>query len=343
MKRLLGAGAGFCLVMAALGARAAVLEVPASASIQDAVDAASPGDTIFVGPGEHCGATLDKSVRLVGFGKPTIVGCAEGPALANGLRVGFLLPGANGASAASGTHIAGFVFDGVGVSNENVEPLAFGVLARFANDVTVAFNRFRGTTQAVTNTAGDRWSIFSNEVSGVAPLRCPGFCTGGDGIVIQTARAPLAVPGGAADPLNRPEDNRVLLNAIRGTIPDGFDSFAVAGVLVLAADGTRVTHNWLSIPDNPDAAAPGEGVEIGNACCGNPVALVPGSRNTEVAFNDGRASELAVVVEGTGGANTDGLVLRRNRGLVKVEDAAPVALARAALTTADPRAPSPTQ
>lgn len=40
-----------------------VLRVPSDFStIQAAVDAASPGDQIRVGPGEWCGATIDKQV-----------------------------------------------------------------------------------------------------------------------------------------------------------------------------------------------------------------------------------------------------------------------------------------
>jgi hypothetical protein len=42
--------------------------------------------------------------------------------------------------------------------------------------------------------------------------------------------------------------------------------------------------------------------------------VVPGSRDTAVLFNQGSASELVLVVEGTAGENTHGLVLLGNRG-----------------------------
>ena len=43
---------------------------------QAAVDAARPGDVIQVARGQHCGATITKSLTLIGSGWPTIVGCA---------------------------------------------------------------------------------------------------------------------------------------------------------------------------------------------------------------------------------------------------------------------------
>lgn len=305
-----------------LGAPAlgAVVHVPEDQpTIQGAIAAANAGDVIDVGPGSYCGATLDKPLRLVGRGHPTIIGCADGPALSNGTRIGFFLPGSAGDSAASGSVIVGFTFDGRGISNANLEPLALGVFGRFANDVVVEANRFLGTVQAVTNTAGDRWVVSQNTISGLTLFDCTRFCAGGDGIVVQIARGGIAAPGGSAAPVNRPENNVVSHNRIDGSIPDGFDVFSMAGVLVLAADGTTVAHNDVAIPDNPTANAAGEGILVTNACCGDFTAILPGSRNTVIAFNDGRDSEFAVVVEGTGGENTEGLVLSHNRGLVVVE------------------------
>ena len=90
------------------------LRVPIdSPTIQAAVDAASSGDQIRVGPGEWCGATITKTLDLFGEGA-TIIGCASNPALGP-FRIGFFFPGT---SDASGTTIRHFVFDGEGVSNQ---------------------------------------------------------------------------------------------------------------------------------------------------------------------------------------------------------------------------------
>jgi len=146
---------------------AAIVHVPEEqATIQSAVAAANSGDTVEVGPGTYCGATLDKPLQLIGRGQPTIVGCDAGPALPNQTRIGFFLPGAAGESAASGSVISGFTFDGRGISNANLAPLALGILGRFASDVVVSRNRFLGTVQAVTNTAGDRWVVSRNTITG---------------------------------------------------------------------------------------------------------------------------------------------------------------------------------
>jgi hypothetical protein len=305
---------------------AAVIHVPRDeASLQDAVDVADSGDVILVAPGRYCGATIDKRVTLVGWrffglGSPTIVGCADGPELPGGLRIGFLLPGAAGSSAATGTMIFGFYFDGDGVGNDDLEPLAFGVFARFASGVRVVRNRFFGTVQAITNTGGDRWVIAFNRVRDLSLFDCLGArCGGGSAIVVQLAGAGIAVAGGAMNPINRPEDNRVFGNEVNAEVPDDFDVFDITGVLLLAADRSNVSYNRLTIADNTSATAQGLGVSVANVCCGSPERFLPGARSSVLIGNDVRRSEIGIDVGGTGGDNTLGLVVRRNRGTVRIE------------------------
>jgi nitrous oxidase accessory protein NosD len=307
------AAAGVLLVAAPGEAQARVRRVPERyATIQAAVDAADAGDVIDVSPGRHCGATIDRPVQLQGDGRAVIVGCADGPVLANGVRAGFRLPGADGASGASGTRIEGFIFEGRGVSADNLEPLGVAIIATFANDVRVERNRVLGTVQGITNTGGDRWVIAHNVIDDLGVFDCTGaLCGGGDGIVIQIS---------TAAPDNRPSRNLVAGNVVNGAIPDGFGVFSMVGVFVFAADGTVVTRNRLSIPDNPNADAIGQGVLVDNSCCGQP-AVTPGARNTVVTFNDGRGSQIGVEIDGTGGENTGGLVLFGNLGPVVVEGA----------------------
>jgi len=335
---LLGAALCLGLVCSPQLASARVLRVPEKlASIQAAVDAARNGDEIRVSPGAYCGATIDKRVELVGVGHPRIIGCANGPVLGVA-RVGFYLPGPNGKNPASGTKISGFVFDGRGVSSANLAPISFGIFARFARDIEISHNHFEGTAQAITSTGGDRWRIEHNRIHDLTVLDCSGPCTGGDGIVIQLARDEVAAPGGDAAAINRPEDNLVLDNTIEGSPPDGFADFSMVGILVLAADHTTVLQNDLRLRDNPAAAAVSQGILLTNTCCGSGKSYLPGVRHTILAFNEGRKSEVAIVVEGSGGANTQGLFLFRNRGEQQIETAQMLlSLARTSATPAGPR------
>jgi len=311
---------GAVAVLARSATASTIRSVPGHyATIQEAVDAASPGDEVSVAPGRHCGAVVDKPLTLDGRGQATIVGCAAGPELFDGLRAGFVLPGVAGTSQAGGTRIVGFVFDGRGVAASDLEPLAFGVFARFADDVQISGNRFLGTVQAVTNTGGDRWVIAHNEIHELTLFDCTAArCAGGDGIVIQSAGGDLAAPGGPTNPANRPEGNLVFAKEIDGTIPDGFAAFSMVGIFVFAGDGNVVRENRIRIADNPTSVAAGEGVLISNSRSGTPD-VAPGSRNTTVLFNDGSASELGVVVDGAAGENTQGLALFGNRGVHMVE------------------------
>lgn len=323
MRRVIAAAflSGVVVVIAGgAEADAAIRRVPHSyPTIQAAVDASRPGDAIEVAPGEYCGATLDRPVHLVGHGQPVIVGCAEGPALSRGERIGFYMPGTASDSPATGSTVEGFVFDGRGLSQTNLDPIALGVYARFTDSVQVSRNTFLGTIQAVTNVAGDAWTISQNHIDGLTLFDCSGaLCEGGDGIVLIIASGNLATAGGPSDPANRPERNVVVDNRISGSIPDGFDVFSMTGIFAFAADGTLIARNQVSIPDNPTADASGEGIVVTNGCCGQPP-VSPGASNTAIIGNDGRGSELAVVVEGTGGANTQGLVLFGNRGTIEVE------------------------
>lgn len=321
-------------------AHAATLRVPAQfPTIQAAVDAAAAGDTIRVSRGRYCGATVTKPLVLEGRGRPRIIGCSTSPMVTTGLRAGFYLPGAQGTNPASGSTIRGFVFDGEGVSNANLEPLSFGVFARFASDILVERNRFVGTVQAITNTGGDRWRILRNRVKKLTLLDCSSHCTGGDGIVIALARGAVAAPGGNAAAANRPEDNVVVDNTVEGTPPDKFGVFSMVGILLLSADHTTALSNDLALRDNPLASAKGQGIVVSNTCCGLTTAFLPGSRFTTLAYNNVRKSEVGIVVEGTGGANTLGLFLHKNRGSAELEGAA--VLARALRVVAAPPSAQP--
>ena len=125
-KRFLPLSALFAVLLSgpASASPNAVHRVPEDfPNIQAAVDAANAGDEISVRAGSWCGATITKRVKLVGRSAGvTIVGCAT-PVLFEVLRVGFFLPD----GAASGTVVRNFNFNGLGVSNQNFDPLALAV------------------------------------------------------------------------------------------------------------------------------------------------------------------------------------------------------------------------
>jgi hypothetical protein len=125
------------------------------------------------------------------------------------------------------------------------------------------------------------------------------------------------------NPLNRPADNTVADNQVAGRIPDGLDEFSMAAVLVVGADRTVVSRNRLVLPGNPRAHASGKGVLVTSATGAHPEMLAPGARETVIEENDGRGSQLAVLVEHPGVPNTEGLELRDNAGEVVVERVAP--------------------
>ena len=292
------------------------------ATLQEAVDAASDGDRIEVGPGRFCGATITRRVDLRGRPGATIVGC---PAPAVGAyRVGFFLPDRSG----SGTSIRGFRFDGGGVSNANLDPLGAAILARSADRVSVVDNHFHGTFQAITNTDGSGWTVLFNVVEHLTALTCDGGCAGGDGIVFQQR---LVLD-------RRPEGNVAAFNRVQGEIPDGLNEFPVTGVFVLGQERARVVGNSFDIPHNPAAEAQGLGVEVSDHCCGSVV--VSTSVKTQVLFNDGRRAERVLRVDADaqgGNGNLEGARIFGNRGKIELPGgAAPVRQPeRAALRAAD--------
>ncbi len=294
-------GTMLLILVTSAAAQAAVVRVPADhATIQEAVDSASDGDVIRVARGEYCGATISKEVHLLGSAGTTIVGCAA-PALGGGLRVGFLLADER----ASGTTIAWFGFDGAGVSDTNLAPLAFSVFGRDAHGVSVVGTYTRGTVQAISNSNGEGWFIAANVIRDLTLFSCPGHCGGGSAIVIQKRIDDGELAFG----------NTVLANLIVGAIPDGHDDFDMTGVFVLGQERPVVAGNRISIPANPAAGVQGIGIQVTSSCCGLPDEF-PRSHGAIIVDNDGRGSELALVIDA---GNADGARIHHNRGVNVIE------------------------
>ena len=273
-------------------------------NIQDAVDAASAGDVIRVGPGEWCGATITKQLELVGEGNATIKGCSTSPKLAGVLRIGFFLSDTR----ASGSVIRHFHFDGRAISNGNLDPLSFAIFSRESDNVLVEQNTVHGTVQAITNTNGSGWIVNHNTIKELSVFDCDdGFCGGGVGIVFQDRNT--------TGP--RQKDNTAMFNYISGVIPDNFDVFDFAGIIVLGAqDGSVIQKNRIAIPDNTTSDAKGQAILVTDVCCGLLTAFST-AINSTIVKNDGRNSEVAAVItkdSGGGNGNSVGTFLRGNFG-----------------------------
>ena len=261
----------------------ATLHVPNDfATIQAAVNAASAGDTIRVGPGTWCGAVISKTLNLTGDGKPTITnqGCV-GP----NSFIGFLLP----SSAASGTTIRGFNF---AVTSAFPSP-SFGVFGRNADVVVVEQNEFSGAVVAVHNGDGSGWQVNHNTIEGAfVGIRFARHCQLG----------------------TRALDNSAAFNNISQGLTDG------NAIWVLGQDGAVIKNNSFEIPSSPNPPFPlfvSWGVLIGHDFTQNACASELTSINSVVVNNDGRNTGVALIVIqdlSGGNGNSVGNQIRGNFG-----------------------------
>lgn len=296
---------------------ASTIQVPENfPNIQAAVNAAAAGDTIRVGPGEWCGARITKRLDLEGEGGATIIGCPAGvPGPVNifggRFRVGFFLN-----TAASGTAIRHFTFDGRGWSATNLAPLAFEIFTSLAfgpaNDVIVEHNQFLGSIFPVSS-GGNGWSIDHNVF---------------DGFTIDSV---TGIGGGAMELFNavsRAKSNTVSFNKMTTTAPPGsFPSFVsqinipFLGVFAGAQDGMVLTNNEMSVALGAGATGAAAGILVSDIISFTTGADLT-SINSVIVNNDGRRSTLSVVITkdllgGTG--NTVNATLRGNFGVNSID------------------------
>jgi len=118
-------------------------EDPESISpLQADIDRASPGSVVTVSPGTYRGdLTIDRPIRLVGIGRPTLIGSGRGTVVrirANGVTIeGFDIDGQNGGSLAddsSGIHVSG---KAVVIRDCRIVRSLFGIYLQEADGATV--------------------------------------------------------------------------------------------------------------------------------------------------------------------------------------------------------------
>jgi nitrous oxidase accessory protein len=136
--------------------------------LQASVDAALPGETIEVGPGIYEGDLLiDRPLRLVGRGRPTLVGSGEGSVIrvraADVTIEGFEIDGRGGGDLgrdSSGIHVAAAR---VTVRDCRIRESLFGVYLREAPDAVVERCIIRGIPGKAPGEKGSGIHVFGTE------------------------------------------------------------------------------------------------------------------------------------------------------------------------------------
>ncbi len=189
---------GFSL-MSTTPVGAATINVPGDYStIQAAINAASPGDTIEVAAGTYFGATVNKTVTIQAKAGDTVI-INDGPNTHSFLRAGFYFAGDY---SGNGAAISGFRFAGtnqMGYTDDG--KLDFAIFSRGADHVTVENNVITDMLQAITANNGEGWQIRGNQITDLWTLN-----GGGIGILVGTNN------GGTV------QDSTVSDNQISGTL-----------------------------------------------------------------------------------------------------------------------------
>jgi len=144
---------GFVIAVGFAGtaALANVINVPVDEpTIQDAVDAAAPGDTIMVAPGEYAGAWIEKTVKIIGSGPGTRITTGTPPW-------------------GDGLDIYGIDAAGTEISNLAIEVLGYstgGVAVMSSHNCTVRDLQVTATWCGIYSEDSDNVVITGNNVSG---------------------------------------------------------------------------------------------------------------------------------------------------------------------------------
>jgi hypothetical protein len=274
-------------------------------TVQSAVNAASAGDTIRVGPGRWCGARITKTLNLVGEGA-TIIGCPAGVPgpVGDPLRFGFVVN-----VAASGTSIRSFIFDGKGISDTNQDPLALGITSQFfTNNVTVDSNKFLGGLGGIQGPNGNGWMVTHNVFDGYSMLSNG---AGGFGILSEDFQT---------GPFT---GNLFAYNVFTAVVPPGNFSFAsyinevdvpFVGIAIAGNNGTIISHNKVAITSNASGDA-GVGIVATDSSIDGLSSTIS---NVVITDNDGRGSQYGLIItrdQFGGTANTAGATIRGNFGV----------------------------
>jgi len=202
--------------------------------IQAAVDAASPGDTIKIMPGEYAGAWIEKPVKVMGSGPATLITSDAWDYYWQD-RTGDAF---DITDTAGGTEISNLAID-----LSSVPPLPHGFLLGgisifFADDVTVKDVEFRNNGYTAIYARGDGWGAKNLQIIHNSII---GFCG-------HTDQSGSYLPPYSAIRLDDCSNGLVAYNKIE-SLPD--DTEPVIGVAILSwtyeAAGNSIIHNKIAV------------------------------------------------------------------------------------------------
>lgn len=238
-------------------------------TIQEAVDAASDGNSIKVLAGEYVGAVVNEDLMIVGANPGGSV-ITSGAPYSDGhyLETAFRLD-----ADADGTEIKNFTVD-----CNRADNFFFAVFSRGANDVIVDSLTVNKPVQGITNWGGSNWQITNNVLNeteaaggggiailvGARPPTCP-IAQGNlveDNIMTPAATAPdftcpaiavsLDVRGSSYGQMTGSEDvsyNRIVRNDITGTGSASEVGIEV-GVIGVSEDANKIAATLGLVHDN---------------------------------------------------------------------------------------------
>jgi hypothetical protein len=265
------------------------------ATIQEAIDSmmVANGDTIFVGPGNHAGALVNKAVEIKGEGGAVI---NSGPVHSSGLVQGFRL-------------LAGS--DGTAISHLRFEVDLAIMNGAAVNEVTVTHCTFVNTIQAISNWRGSGWEISHNEITDLRTRN-----GGGIGILVAD------YAGGIVS------NNIVAHNKISGTLhvdPNDGGGYNGSGIVLYAdfrwggagakeISYNQVVKNKVSLVSDTPSVVNVVAFEMTDTRDDN--TLDPVVFDNAIGFNDFRGTTLQITLtpEDLGNCNDISRNLGDNRG-----------------------------
>ena len=283
MHRLLSLGALLVLISIAAGAaapRAHASTIVVTTTIQAAVDAAQPGDTVVVPPGVYRESVLvDKSAITIRGSRGAVIDAAG---FRNGIAVGTgrITIGPNGFPACPPLSLHDVTIDGLTVRNADrngvllrgvdgfeitggryVDNVEYGIFPICSANGLISRNDAQGTEDAAIYVGDDHWitveeNVATDSLAGLEVENSANVTAIRNHFARNTAGIAVFVLPGLPVPFVREvviEHNVVVQNNRPNPYPPGVPEGAIpagSGILVLSADRVRIHSNVVTGNDS---------------------------------------------------------------------------------------------